>query len=76
MGHYRREKQTRVGTLELKMPKQQRLPSETTIIERYRRRETSVEEVLMEMCLAGSRVRPVEDIGGEALWGCGSARGQ
>jgi putative transposase len=35
---------------------------ETQIIERYRRRESSVEEALMEMYLAGVSVRRVEDI--------------
>jgi transposase-like protein len=44
------------------------LPFETQIIERYRRRESSVEEALMEMYLAGVSVRRVEDIT-EALWG-------
>jgi putative transposase len=67
-GHYGRKLQTRVGTVELKMPKLRRLPFETAIIERYRRRETSVEEALMEMYLAGVSVRRVEDIS-EALWG-------
>ena len=37
-------------------------------IERYRRRESSVEEALIEMYLAGVSVRRVEDIT-EALWG-------
>ena len=41
---------------------------ETAIIERYRRRERSVEEALIEMYLAGVSVRRVEDIM-EALWG-------
>ena len=41
---------------------------ETAIIERYRRRERSVEEALMEMYLAGVSVRRVEDIT-EVLWG-------
>jgi hypothetical protein len=41
---------------------------ETAIIERYRRREGSVEEALIEMYLAGVSVRRVEDIT-EALWG-------
>jgi putative transposase len=40
----------------------------TAIIERYRRREGSVEEALVEMYLAGVSVRRVEDIT-EALWG-------
>jgi transposase-like protein len=52
----------------LKMPKLRRLPFETGIIERYRRREASVEEALVEMYLAGVSVRRVEDIT-EALWG-------
>ena len=41
---------------------------ETAIIERYRRRESSVEEALVKMYLAGVSVRRVEDIT-EALWG-------
>jgi putative transposase len=41
---------------------------ETAIIERYRRRKSSVEEALIEMHLAGISVRRVEDIT-EALWG-------
>jgi putative transposase len=44
------------------------LPFETAIIERYKRREASVEEALVEMYLAGVSVRRVEDIT-EALWG-------
>ena len=43
---------------------------ETAIIERHRRRESSVEEALIEMYLAGVSVRRVEDIT-EALWGSG-----
>ena len=50
------------------MPKLRVLPFETEIIERYRRRESSVEEALVEMYLAGVSVRRVEDIT-EALWG-------
>lgn len=42
-------------------------PFETQIIERYRGRESSVEEALMEMYLAGVSVRLVEYIT-EALW--------
>src|SRR5262249_56616738 len=44
------------------------LPFETQIMERYQRRESSVEEALIEMYLAGVSVRRVEDIT-EALWG-------
>ncbi len=50
------------------MPQLRNLPFETAIIERYRRRETSVEEALVEMYLAGVSTRRVEDIT-EALWG-------
>ena len=48
--------------------KLRKLPFETAIIERYRRRERSVEEALIETYLAGVSVRRVEDIT-EALWG-------
>ena len=51
-----------------KVPKLRRQTFETAIIERYRRRESSVEEALIEMYLAGVSVRRVEDIT-EALWG-------
>ena len=44
------------------MPRLKGVTFETAIIERYRRRESSVEEALMEMYLAGVSVRRVEDI--------------
>jgi transposase-like protein len=67
-GHYTRQLETKAGPVELKVPKLRKLPFETAIIERYRRRESSVEEALVEMYLAGVSVRRVEDIT-EALWG-------
>ncbi len=67
-GHYERSLQTKAGEVTLKVPKLRKLPFETAIIERYRRRETSVEEALIEMYHAGVSVRRVEDIT-EALWG-------
>src|SRR5436190_20231778 len=67
-GHYTRQLHTKAGQVELKVPKLRNLPFETAIIERYRRRETSVEEALVEMYLAGVSTRRVEDIT-EALWG-------
>lgn len=67
-GHYERKLQTKAGEVSLKVPKLRTLPFETAIIERYKRRETSVEEALIEMYLAGVSVRKVEDIT-EALWG-------
>ena len=50
------------------MPKLKGIQFETAIIERYKRRECSVEEALIEMYLAGVSVRRVEDIT-ELLWG-------
>jgi len=67
-GHYTRTLQTKAGEVDIRMPKLRSLPFETAIIERYRRRESSVEEALVEMYLAGVSVRRVEDIT-EALWG-------
>ena len=67
-GHYGRTLHTQAGPVELKIPKLRNAPFETAIIERYRRRESSVEEALIEMYLAGVSVRRVEDIT-EALWG-------
>src|SRR5271165_1963163 len=67
-GSYQRHLQTKAGEVTLKVPKLRNLPFETAIIERYRRRESSVEEALVEMYLAGVSVRRVEDIT-EALWG-------
>jgi transposase-like protein len=67
-GHYNRNFQTTAGDVKLKIPKLKGIPFETAIIERYRRRECSVEEALIEMYLAGVSVRCIEDIT-EALWG-------
>lgn len=67
-GHYDRQLQTKAGEVTLRVPRLRNLPFETEIIERYRRRESSVEEALVEMYLAGVSVRRVEDIT-EALWG-------
>jgi transposase-like protein len=67
-GHYTRKLHTKAGEVNLKVPKLRYAKFETQIIERYRRRESSVEEALMEMYLAGVSVRRVEDIT-EALWG-------
>lgn len=67
-GHYERKLHTAAGEVRLKVPKLRGASFETQIIERYRRRESSVEESLVEMYLAGVSVRRVEDIT-EALWG-------
>lgn len=67
-GHYERNLATTAGEVTLKVPKLKGIAFETSIIERYKRREASVEEALIEMYLAGVSVRRVEDIT-EALWG-------
>lgn len=67
-GYWDRQLHTKAGEVSLKVSKLRKQAFETAIIERYRRREASVEEALMEMYLAGVSVRRVEDIT-EALWG-------
>ena len=67
-GHYSRKLHTQAGEVELKVPKLRRQTFETAIIERYRRRDISIEEAIVQMYLAGVSVRRVEDIT-EALWG-------
>ena len=64
---------TTSGDVTLHMPRLKGVSFETAIIERYRRRESSVEEALIEMYLAGVSVRRVEDIT-EALWGAARSR--
>lgn len=67
-GSYDQQLQTKAGEVTLTVPKLRNLPFETAIIERYRRRESSVEGALIEIYLAGVSVRRVEDIT-QALWG-------
>ena len=67
-GHYERKLHTKAGEINVKMRKLRHQTLDTAIIERYKRRESSVEEALMEMYLAGVSVRRVEDIT-QALWG-------
>jgi len=67
-GKYTRKLGTTSGEVTLKVSKLKGVTFETAIIERYRRRESSVEEALIEMYLAGISVRRIEDVT-EALWG-------
>ena len=67
-GHYDRNLTTTSGDVTLHVPRLKGISFETAIIEHYRRRESSVEEALIEMYLAGVSVRRVEGIT-EALWG-------
>jgi transposase-like protein len=61
-GSYSRSLHTKAGEVTLKVPRLRSLPFETQIIERYKRREPSIEESLVQMYLAGVSVRSVEDI--------------
>jgi len=67
-GSYTRKLHTKAGEVEIKVPKLRKQTFETAIIERYRRRDISIEEAIVQMYLAGVSVRRVEDIT-EALWG-------
>ena len=67
-GHYDRRLATASGEVTLHMPKLKGMRFTTAIIERYRRRETSVEEAMIEMHLAGVPTRRIEDVS-EMLWG-------
>ena len=67
-GHYERGLTTTSGQVTLRMPKLKGMRFATAIIERYKRRETSVEEAMIEMHLAGVSTRRIEDVS-EILWG-------
>ncbi len=73
-GSYQRGLETKAGKVQLKVPKLRKIPFESAVIERYKRRECSVEEALIEMYLAGVSVRRVEDIT-EVLWGTRASAG-
>jgi len=59
---------TRVGEVVLKVPRLRELAFTTAIVERYQRRECSIDEALLEMYFAGVSTRRVQDIT-QALWG-------
>ena len=67
-GSYHRKLLTKAGKVDLKVPRLRSLPFETEIIRFYQTKQSSGEEALIEMYLAGVSVRRVEDIT-EALWG-------
>ena len=52
----------------MRVPKLKGAVFESAVIERYRRREESVKEALIDMYLAGVSTRRVDDIS-QALWG-------
>lgn len=67
-GHYERNLTVKAGTMTLRVPKLKGAVFESAVIERYRRREQSVEEALIDMYLAGVSTRRVDDIS-RLLWG-------
>ena len=72
-GHYDRSLTTSSGKVTIRAPKPEGMRLAMVIIERYRRRGTSVEEAMIETCLAGVSTRRIEDVS-EILWGsCVSA---
>ena len=73
-GHCERGFTTTSGQVTLKMPKLKGMRFATAVIERYKRRETSVEEAIIEMHLAGVSTRRIEDAS-EVLWGAGVSAG-
>ena len=67
-GHYERDLTVKAGRMSLKVPKLKGAVFESAVIERYRRREESVEEALIDMYLAGVSTRQVDDVS-QLLWG-------
>lgn len=61
-GHCERTLAAKAGKLSLKVPELKGALFGSAVIERCRRRESSVEEALMEMYLAGVSTRRVDDI--------------
>lgn len=67
-GHYERDLTVKAGKMSLKVPKLKGAVFESAVIERYRRREESVEEAPIDMYLAGVSTRQVDDVS-QLLWG-------
>lgn len=67
-GHYKRKLTSRVGDLDIEVPKLKGITFQTAVIDRYRRRESSIEEAMIEMYLAGVSTRRIEDVS-DVLWG-------
>lgn len=67
-GYRERPLTTRVGEIVLKVPRLRELAFTSSIVERYQRRECSLDEALLEMYFAGVSTRKIEDIT-EALFG-------
>ena len=61
-GLYERDLTVKAGRLSVRIPKLRGALFQSAVIERYRRREESVEAALTEMYLAGVSTRRVDDI--------------
>jgi len=61
-GKRKRKLTTRVGEIELTVPRLRTIPFQSQIIDRYKRMECSLEEALIEMYLQGISTRKVTDI--------------
>jgi transposase-like protein len=61
-GHYRRKLTTRVGTLELEVPRDREGTFQTELFERYQRSEKALVLALMQMVLQGVSTRRVKEI--------------
>lgn len=73
-GHYARGLLTQAGKIEVMVPKLRGARFTTEVIERYRRRESSVEEAMIEMYLLGVSTRNVEEVT-SLLWEEGVSAG-
>lgn len=73
-GHYTRGLLTQAGKVEVSVPKLRGARFTTEVIERYRRRESSVEEAMMEMYFLGVSTRNVEEVT-SILWEEGVSAG-
>jgi transposase-like protein len=62
-GHYERDLTVKAGKMAVRVPKLKGALFESAVIERYRRREESVEEALIDMYLAGFSTCLREGIG-------------
>ena len=73
-GHYTRGLLTQAGKVEAGVPKPRGARFTTEAVERYGRRESSVEEAMMETCFPGVSTRNVEEVT-SILWEEGVSAG-
>jgi putative transposase len=73
-GHYSRGPPAQAGKIEAGVPKPGGVRLATEAVERHGRRESSVEEALMETCLLGVSTRNIEDVT-RILWDEGLSAG-